>query len=102
MLDLLEDLMQAPGIARLEASLLHNCCQHDEFVHVAMDATLRTMLRVKGQAPFNAAKDIRQQAAIGDNTAHTTTPPMRGPIGVAPSIGSLCEQLVAPMIIDMW
>ena len=110
MLDLLEDLMQAPGIARLEASLLHNCCQHDEFVHVAMDATLRTMLRVKGQAPFNTPKDIRQQAAVGDELALRRIMTMRGRTGAvfimspirgestADIMGCMTENCTEPML----
>ena len=47
-----EDLMSAPPGADYHASLLQECCEHDEFRYFSIGATFKANLKIIGQANF--------------------------------------------------
>ena len=68
-LKVLEDIMYSPFVADLQRDLLSECFQHEEFIHLSMDATVRLMRRVKGQEDYRCSYDRRNTAPIPDSEA---------------------------------
>ena len=52
-----------------------------------MDATVRTMMRIRGQAAFNANPKVRQQQALKDEDALRRIMTMRGRTGAVFLLG---------------
>ena len=67
---LLEDLWSAPFVRNMMASLLDECGQHREFESLSIDATVRILMRVRGQENYRAPKHKREMAVIPDAQAH--------------------------------
>ena len=45
---------------------MDDCFDNDEFSHIAIDATIRILRRVRGQADYRASADVRAAAPIPD------------------------------------
>ena len=68
-LKLIEDLMQSPVVEAWQQKLIRECIDHREFVHIAMDATVRMAMRIKGQANYREPKAVRD-AHVAVNLAY--------------------------------
>ena len=80
-LDLLEDVMQAPFVQGAHTSLVQECLRHEELLFVGIDTTLRIMLRIKGQARFDAPKQHRMNQPVADSAALRRVLTVRGRTG---------------------
>ena len=45
---------------------MDDCFDNDEFSHIAIDAAIRILRRVRGQADYRASADVRAAAPIPD------------------------------------
>ena len=81
LLELLEDIVISPLVSSIRTRLIQRCCEHDEFVHVSMDATLRVAMRVKGQSNYRDSATSRAGAVVGDEDALRRVITMRGRTG---------------------
>ena len=68
-LKLVEDVHRSPYVVDLQRALLDEAHEHGEFEHITMDATLRIVRRIKGQADYRSPKDVRDVAPIPDADA---------------------------------
>ena len=67
--NVLEDLTQSPQIKARLQDLLQECEAHTEFEYLSIDATVKCMMKIIGQAHFNSSQDCRDAAAIPDSAA---------------------------------
>ena len=100
-LKLMEDLMRSPVVEAWKHKLLDQCLSHREFVHVAMDATVRMAMRLKGQANYRQPKAVRDAQLVGDEHAKRRILTVRGRTGAV-----LCMQAIrseaADDLKDFW
>ena len=68
-LKVLEDIMYSPFVKDLNRDLKEECYQHNDFIHLSMDATVRLMRRVRGQEDYRCSKARRNSAPIPDSAA---------------------------------
>lgn len=68
-LGILEDIFESPYLLELKASLLGGREMVGEIVNVSMDAALRILRQVKGQAHYLASAAVRAQAPVPDDQA---------------------------------
>lgn len=59
----------SPAFTGLQLDLLKECYNHTEFRHLSMDATIRILRRVPGQADYRSSAEIRSAAPIPDHEA---------------------------------
>ena len=78
---LLEDVFSSFMITTLRSSLISECLQHNEFIHLSIDGTLRCAMRTKGQANYRASAAIRASAPITDEHAWRRVITIRGRTG---------------------
>ena len=64
--NVLEDLLQSPQMATKLQSLLNECYEKEEFRYISIDATVKCMMKILGQASFNESQDLRDAAALPD------------------------------------
>ena len=62
----MEDLMQSPHMAAKMHELLNECEIKSEFEYLSIDATVKCMMKILGQARFNQSQEDREAAAIDD------------------------------------
>ncbi|MCP4195017.1 MAG: hypothetical protein GY768_30825, partial [Planctomycetaceae bacterium] len=55
---------RSPYIQNVHTKLRDECLRHGEFQHIAMDATIRVLRRVRGQEDYRSPSHVRAQAAI--------------------------------------
>ncbi|CAK0831613.1 unnamed protein product [Prorocentrum cordatum] len=65
-LKLMEDAFNSAHVERRSTALMEECHRHEEFLHVSMDATIRILRRVKGQADYRSAQAVRDAAPVPD------------------------------------
>ena len=58
-LDIMEDVFSAPFLLEFRQKQMQELIDHDEFVHIAIDATVRVAMRVKGQANYRESAERR-------------------------------------------
>ena len=63
---IMEDLMQSPQMATKMHELLGECEIKNEFEYLSIDATVKCMMKILGQARFNQSQENRDAAAIDD------------------------------------
>ena len=80
-LKITEDIMASPMVASCQRKLLSQCLQHNEFRHLAMDATVRLAMRIKGQASYRTPKEVRESYPAGDAEAKRRVLTLRGRTG---------------------
>ena len=68
-LSLLEDVMNSPFVVRKQAELASSFLQRREYEHISMDATIRIMREIKGQADYRSPAEVRNSAPIPDKDA---------------------------------
>lgn len=68
-MQLLEDVLGSPYVGRLKQGLRSSFLQRGEFEHLSIDATIRIMRQVKGQADYRCPADVRNAAPIPDEDA---------------------------------
>jgi len=68
-LGLIEDVMSTSYVATLRQRCLSVCHGLGEFDHLSVDATLRILRRVKGQADYLCSASARAAAPVGDDEA---------------------------------
>ncbi|CAK0905471.1 unnamed protein product [Prorocentrum cordatum] len=68
-LSLMEDVFSSPFVEELRTNLMGELVDNTEFEHVSLDATLRTAMRVKGQANYREPAEIRAAAPFPDGVA---------------------------------
>ncbi len=91
-LDLLEDVLQNPTVAGRFEQLHEECIAHQEYLHCCMDASIRCVMRVRGQASYRAPAAIRDAAAIPDVEAKRRVLTIRGRTGACLSMGSVAGE----------
>ncbi|CAK0792945.1 unnamed protein product, partial [Prorocentrum cordatum] len=77
-LELLEDLLSAPFVRAARDQLMQQLLDHDEFVHVSIDATIRAAMRIKGQANYRDSAEKRAAAPFDDTVAKRRILTVRG------------------------
>ena len=78
---LCEDVFFSPPMISLESSLVNECFEHDEFIFISMDGTVRVAFNIRGQARYRASKAVRADAAITDSEALRRVLAVRGRTG---------------------
>jgi len=66
---LVEDVMSTAYVACLRRRTLDVCFDRGEFERLSIDATLRVLRRVKGQADYLCSASRRAEAPVGDDDA---------------------------------
>ncbi|CAK0818359.1 unnamed protein product [Prorocentrum cordatum] len=82
-LKLMEDVFNSAHVGRRSAALMEECHRHEEFLHVSMDATIRILRRVKGQADYRSAQTVRDAAPVPDVDAKRRVLTLAGRTGAA-------------------
>ncbi|CAK0814298.1 unnamed protein product, partial [Prorocentrum cordatum] len=77
-LELLEDLFSAPFVRAARDRRMQQLFDHDEFVHVSVDATIRAAARLKGQANYRDSAEKRAAAPFDDTAAKRRILTVRG------------------------
>ena len=65
-LKLMEDVFNSAHVERRSAELMEECHRHEEFLHISVDATIRIVRNVKGQADYRSAQAVRDAAPVPD------------------------------------
>ncbi len=86
-LDLLEDVLQSPTVDGLMDKLHRECIAHREYLHCSMDASIRCLMRVRGQANYRSPAAIRDAAPIPDSDAKRRVLTIRGRTGACLAMG---------------
>ena len=86
---LCEDIFFSPMMRALERSFLKECYENEEFMYLAVDATVRVAFNIKGQASYRAPKDEKAHAAIADSESLRRVFAARGRTGAV-----ICMDLV--------
>ena len=68
-LKLIEDVFTSQIVSRLQSTTKSLCFSHNEFAHISIDATIRILRRVTGQADYRSSRHFRQLAPIPDAAA---------------------------------
>ena len=63
--------------------MMEECRRHEEFLHISMDATIRILRRVKGQADYRSAQAVRDAAPVPDVDAKRRVLTLAGRTGAA-------------------
>jgi hypothetical protein len=77
----LEDLVTSDRMVSEFNELIKLCWTHEEFIHISMDATVRVMRRIKGQADLLAGRSTRNAALLPDGRALRRVLTVRGRSG---------------------
>jgi len=103
----MEDVMSTPYVASLRKQCIDVCDGWGEFEHLSVDATLRVLRRVRGQADYLCSATRRAAAPVGDRDAvrrlltvmgRTSTPVAVVPVHheAATDIASALESALSP------
>ena len=82
-LKLMEDVFNSAHVERRSAELMEECHRHEEFLHISMDATIRILRNVKGQADYRSALAVRDAAPVPDVDAKRRVLTLAGRTGAA-------------------
>ena len=82
-LKLIEDVFNSAYVTGLQAARLDECCERGEFDHVSLDATIRIVRRMKGQADYRSSKATRNAAPVPDAQAKRRVLTVVGRTGAA-------------------
>ena len=82
-LKLMEDAFNSAHVESRSAALMEECRRHEEFLHVSMDATIRILRRVKGQADYRCPQEVRDAAPVPDVDAKRRVLTLAGRTGAA-------------------
>ena len=78
---IVEDVFSSDVVTGLLSELMHQCFQHDEFIHLCVDGTVRVAMRIRGQENYRASKKARNAAPIPDSRALRRVLGVRGRMG---------------------
>ncbi|CAK0844681.1 unnamed protein product [Prorocentrum cordatum] len=82
-LKLMEDVFNSAHVEMRSAALMEECHRHEEFPHVSMDATIRILRNVTGQADYRSAQAVRDAAPVPDVDAKRCVLTLAGRAGAA-------------------
>ncbi|CAK0883072.1 unnamed protein product, partial [Prorocentrum cordatum] len=82
-LKLMEDAFNSARVEQRSAALMEERRKHQEFPHVFMDATIRILRRVKGQADYRSSQAVRDAAPVPDIDAKRRALTLAGGTGAA-------------------
>ena len=77
----LEDIMASPYAQGTKERLITQCCEHSEFTHMSIDATVRIAMSLKGQANYRASRAKKEAAALPEEEAKRSVLTARGRTG---------------------
>lgn len=94
---LVEDITTSDWWRGMRAELLNTCVAHGEFSHVTMDATVRILRRVIGQADYRASGAVKAEQAIPEADAKRRLLSIRGITGAVACLALVrdesCQEL---------
>ena len=78
---IMEDLCSSQYLAQLHGDLIQKCFQHEEWLHLSIDATVKVLMGVKGQANYRQPAYVRSVALYDDAAALRRVLTVRGRTG---------------------
>ncbi|CAE7255234.1 unnamed protein product [Symbiodinium sp. CCMP2592] len=78
---MLEDITTSEAFKNKMEQMLTAFSKHDEWHYISMDATLKLCMKIMGQAPYRASKQVRNDAPFGDDVAWRRLLTVRGRTG---------------------
>ncbi|CAE7445428.1 unnamed protein product [Symbiodinium sp. CCMP2592] len=76
-----EDITTSEAFKNKMEQMLTAFSKHDEWHYISMDATLKLCMKIMGQAPYRASKQVRNDAPFGDDVAWRRLLTVRGRTG---------------------
>jgi hypothetical protein len=100
-INVLEDLMSGPALTARMSSLLEECHQHQEFRYISIDATVKCMLKVLGQAAFNSSAQARSESAISFEDADYKLLTVRGRTGAVLAMAGIKSEAASKVADEL-
>ena len=98
----LEDITRSQWWIGVRDELLKECVSHDEFVHTTMDATVRVLRRIVGQADYRASQAAKAAQAVPESESKRRLLSIRGITGAVLTLSLVydesCENISAEVL----
>jgi len=101
----MEYLLRAPFIQKLKTGVLQFALGSGEFGHISMDATIRLLRRVRGQADYLDSAIARANVPIPDDASKRRILTLMGRAGATlglPVVKDESSEAIAQALVDTW